>query len=95
MRTTSLPYLWLLLLCVPSQAETPSTELLFLPDAVNLTPAAGTMADKARLLRLADGTLVVAWHEGMDATHAAWGFDGVVYAPRDIFIVTSSDSGAS
>ena len=95
MRITFLPYLWMLLLCAPSQAETPSTELLFSPDAVNLTPAAGTMADKARLQRLTDGTLIVAWHESVDATYAAWGLDGVVYAPRDIFIAASSDGGAS
>lgn len=95
MRTMFLPYLWMLLLCAPSHAEAPPTELLFAPDAVNLTPAAGTMADKARLLRLSDGTLIVAWHQGMDATHAAWSFDGVTYAPRDVFVVASSDGGAS
>lgn len=95
MRTTFLPYVLMLLLCTSTQAEAPSTELLFAPDAVNLTPAAGTMADKARLLRLSDGTLIVAWHEGMDATNAAWGFDGVVYPPRDIFIVASTDGGVS
>jgi hypothetical protein len=85
----------MLLFCVSSQAQVPSTELLFSPDAVDLTPAAGTTADKARLLRLTDGTLVVAWHEGIEMTHEAWGLDGVAYSPRDIFLVTSSDGGAS
>jgi uncharacterized repeat protein (TIGR01451 family) len=85
----------MLLFCVSSQAEVPPTELLFSPDAVDLTPAAGTTADKARLLRMKDGTLVVAWHEGIEMTHEAWGLDGGVYAPRDIFIVASSDGGAS
>jgi uncharacterized repeat protein (TIGR01451 family) len=85
----------MLILCVSSQAEAPQTELLFAPDAVNLTPAAGTTANKARLLRLTDGTLIVAWHEGVDTAYEAWSLDGVVYAPRDIFIIASSDSGAS
>ncbi len=95
MRITFLPHLWMLLLCVSSQAEAPQTELLFAPDAVNLTPAVGTTANKARLLRLTDGTLIAAWHEGVDVAHGAWSLDGVVYAPRDIFIVASPDGGAS
>ena len=95
MRTRFLPHLWILLFCVSGHAEAPQTELLFAPDAVDLTPAAGSTADKARLLRLKDGTLIVAWHEGMDAAHEAWGLDGVVHAPRDIFIVASLDGGAS
>ena len=95
MRSRFLPHLWMLLICVSSQADVPSTELLFSPDAVDLTPAAGTTADKARLLRLKDGTLFVAWHEGIEMTHEAWGLDGSVHAPRDIFIVASSDGGAS
>ncbi len=95
MRTNFLPHLWMLLFCVSSQAEAPPTELLFEPDAIDLTPAASSKADKARLLRLKDGTLIVAWHEGVDAAHEAWGLDGVVYAPRDIFIVASPDGGAS
>ena len=95
MRTKFLPHLWMLFLCVSVQAEAPSTELLFSPDAIDLTPAAGTMADKARLLRLKDGTLIVAWHGGVDAVHAAWSLAGIEYAPRDIFIVASSDGGAS
>jgi uncharacterized repeat protein (TIGR01451 family) len=85
----------MLLFCVSAHAEAPQTELLFAPDAVDLTPAAGSKADKTRLLRLKDGTLIVAWHEGMDAAHEAWGLDGVVYAPRDIFIVASPDGGVS
>jgi uncharacterized repeat protein (TIGR01451 family) len=85
----------MLLFCVSSQAEAPPTELLFAPDAVDLTPAAGSTADKARLLRLKDGSLIVAWHEGVDAAHDAWGLDGIVYPPRDIFIVASPDGGAS
>ncbi len=95
MRTRFLPHLWMLILCVSSQAEAPQTELLFAPDAVNLTPAAGTTANKARLLRLTDGTLIVAWHEGVDTAYGAWSLDGVVYAPRDIFIVASPDGGVS
>ena len=95
MRTNFLPHLCMLLFCVSSQAEVPSTELLFAPDAVNVTPAAGTMANKARLLRLTDGTLIVAWHEGVDTGLEAWSLDGVAYAPRDIFIGASSDGGAS
>ena len=95
MRTRILQHLWMLLICVAVQAEVPSTELLFSPEAVNLTPAAGTTANKARLLRLKDGTLVVAWHEGVEMTHEAWGLDGVLFAPRDIFIVASADGGVS
>ena len=93
MLTRFLPHFWMLLFCVSSQAEPPATELLFESDAVNLTPAAGTTADKARLLRLTDGTLIVAWQEGVDAAHVAWGLDGIVYAPRDIFVVSSPDGG--
>jgi uncharacterized repeat protein (TIGR01451 family) len=95
MRIKFLPHLWMLFFCVSSQADAPSTELLFSPDAVELTPAAGTAANKARLLRLTDGTLIVAWHEGVDTSYGAWGLDGVIYAPRDIFFVASSDGGIS
>jgi hypothetical protein len=95
MRTNILSHLWMLLVCVASQAQPPQTELLFAPDAVDLTPAVGSTADKARLLRLTDGTLIVAWHEGVDAALEAWGLDGIVYAPRDIFIVASPDGGAT
>jgi uncharacterized repeat protein (TIGR01451 family) len=95
MRIRFLPHLWMLIFCVSSQAEAPRTELLFEPDAINLTPATGSTADKARLLRLKDGTLIVAWHEGMDAAHEAWSLDGVEHAPRDIFIVASPDGGMS
>jgi len=95
MRTRFLPHLWMLLLCVSGQAEAPSTELLFAPEVVDLTPAAGSAADKARLLRLKDGTLIVAWHEGINTAHEAWSLDGVVHAPRDVFIVASPDGGAS
>ena len=82
MRTRFLTHLWLLLFCVSGQAEAPSTELLFAPDGVDLTPSAGSKADKARLLRLKDGTLIVAWHEGVNTAHEAWGLDGIVHAPR-------------
>ncbi len=95
MRNRYFAHLWMLLFCLSSQAEIPTTELLFSPEAVNLTPAAGTTADKARLLRLNDGTLVAAWHEGIEMTHEAWGLDGAVYAPRDVFIMASADGGAS
>jgi len=95
MRTRFLTHLWLLLFCVSGQAEAPSTELLFAPDGVDLTPSAGSKADKARLLRLKDGTLIVAWHEGVNTAHEAWGLDGIVHAPRDVFIVASPDGGAS
>ena len=95
MRTKFLAHLWMLLFCVSSQAAPPSTELLFSPEAVELTPAAGTAANKARLLRLTDGTLIVAWHAGVDSPYGAWDLDGVIYAPRDIFVVASSDGGIS
>lgn len=95
MRTRFLRHLWMLLFCVLAQAETAPTELLFAPDAVDLTPAPGTTANKARLLRLTDGTLVVAWHEGVGLSDGSWGLDGAVYAPRDIFIVASIDGGDS
>ena len=61
-----LPHLWMLIIRVSGQAAALQTELVFAPGAVNLTPAVGTTANKARLLRLTDGTLVAAWHEGVD-----------------------------
>ena len=84
------------LICCLAQTVAAYTELSFPDQVVTLTSnTSPTVADKARLLRLTDGTLVAAWHAGVGAEDGAWGVDGQVYPPRDIFVRTSTDSGVS
>lgn len=70
-----------------------ATQLLVEPQVTVLTSPESRSADKARIIRLTNGILVAAWHEGVGAPDRAWGFAGVAYAPRDIFVRVSSDDG--
>jgi len=82
-------------LCALSQSGFADTELLFAQDATSLTPSAESWADKARVQNLANGTLVVVWHQAAGAPDGAWDLSGITYAPRDIFMRTSVDNGDS
>ena len=71
------------------------TQLLFEPQVATLTTVETATADKARVIRLSDGTLIVAWIEGVGSPDRSWRFDGVAGPARDIFMRTSSDGGAT
>lgn len=71
------------------------TELEIAESAINLTPAEGSYADKARVLDLPDGTLVVFWHAQSGTRGQAWDLFGTGFAPRDIFARASVDGGAT
>lgn len=71
------------------------TQLLFEPQVTTLTSPESRSVDKARIIRLTNGTLVVAWHEGLGAPDRAWGFAGNAHAPRDIFVRVSADDGVT
>ncbi|HKJ20116.1 MAG TPA: sialidase family protein, partial [Woeseiaceae bacterium] len=60
-----------------------------------MTSPESRSADKARIIRLTNGTLVAAWHEGIGAPDRAWTFAGVAHAPRDIFVRVSADDGVT
>lgn len=72
-----------------------ATQLLVEPQVTVLTSPESRSADKARVIRLTNGTLVAAWHEGVGASDRAWQFAGRAYAPRDIFLRVSSDDGVT
>ena len=91
-----LPHIALLFgLAAVAQADPPITELEFSPNAINLTADFESFADKARLLRLTDGTLFVAWQQELGPPAGAWGPDGVRFMPRDILARMSADGGIS
>ncbi|MDH3811416.1 MAG: glycoside hydrolase, partial [Gammaproteobacteria bacterium] len=72
-----------------------ATQLSFEPQVTILTSPESRSADKARIIRLTNGTLVAAWHEGIGAPDRAWTFAGVAHAPRDIFVRVSADDGVT
>lgn len=88
---------WVSLLAIAAvvHAGPPVTELEFSQDSVNLTSDFDTVSNKARLLRLSNGTLIAAWQEGVGEPGGAWGPDGIPFAPRDILMRTSADDGKS
>lgn len=91
-----LPHFALLFgLAAVAQADPPVTELEFSPNAVNLTAEFESSADKARLLRLSDGTLFVAWQQGLGPAAGAWNPYGIRFVPRDIMARMSADGGVS
>jgi hypothetical protein len=80
---------------VAAQIGFAATELEFTPEATRLTAADVTIADKARLLRLTNGTLVVVWIQGAGPPDGAWNLDGSPYPPHDVFIRISGDDGTT
>jgi uncharacterized repeat protein (TIGR01451 family) len=87
--------LWLPLFLFLARAAFAATELEFQDAVTDLTPDAGSSADKARILSLGDGTQLVAWHEGVGSADRAWDLWGSAYAPRDIFVSLSVDRGVT
>ena len=76
-----------------AQVGLAATELEFTPEATRLTAAGVTFADKARLIRLTDGTLVVVWIQAAGPPDGAWKLDGSPYSPNDVFVRISRDDG--
>ena len=85
----------LLIVCFCFDYCLADTQLLFEPQVTTLTSPESRSVDKARIIRLTNGTLVAAWHEGLGAPDRAWGFAGNAYAPRDIFVRVSADDGVT
>jgi hypothetical protein len=85
--------LWLLVFCLPLQSTLAETQLSLGDNVVELTAEPESTANKARLLRLQDGALVVLWHQEHGAPGGAWDLNGTPLAPRDIFITLSVDGG--
>lgn len=87
--------LCILLTGVVAQSGIAATELQFSPNATRLSAVDVAIADKARIISLNDGTLVVVWQQAAGPPDGAWGLDGSLYAPNDIFIRISVDDGNS
>ena len=85
--------LWLLPFCLPVQSALAETQLSFGDTVAELTSEPASTANKARLLRLQDGTLIALWHQGHGAPGGAWDLNGTPLAPRDIFVTVSVDGG--
>lgn len=58
-------------------------------------PAAENAANKGKVLRLTDGTLITVYGDAVDSTAKAWNYNGDIYSARDIFITYSKDDGVS
>jgi hypothetical protein len=86
---------YILLFLFAAQTVFAATELEFSTKATRLTAADVTVADKARLIRLNDGTLVVVWIQAAGPPDGAWGLDGSLYTPNDVFIRISPDDGTT
>jgi len=85
----------ILLTGVVAQSGFAATELQFSPDATRLSADEVAIADKVRIISLNDGTLVVVWQQAAGPPDGAWGLDGSLYPPNDIFIRTSVDDGST
>ncbi len=87
--------LCILLTGVVAQSGFAATELEFSPDATRLSAADVAIADKARIINLNDGTLIVIWQQAAGPPDGAWALNGSPYVPHDIFIRTSVDDGTT
>jgi len=56
-------------------------------------PAAVNAANKGKIIRLIDGTLVATYGDAVDAVKKSWNYSGDIYTARDIFITWSKDDG--
>lgn len=77
-----------------------NTELSFPATVANLSadtgaPAAEDAANKGKLLRLTDKTLVVVYADAVDAANQAWDNFGQIHTARDVFLKWSKDDGAT
>ncbi len=62
---------------------------------VSTQPATEQAANKAKILRLTDGTLVVVYGDATGPLNSAWDFDGNLHAAQDIYVTYSRDEGIS
>lgn len=58
-------------------------------------PAAENSANKGKVLRLTDGTLITVYGDAIDSSFKAWDYNGDIYSARDTFIVWSKDDGVT
>ena len=65
------------------------------PTIISTQPATEHVANKAKILGLKDGTLLVVYGDATGPLDSAWDFDGNLRAARDIYFTYSKDDGAS
>jgi len=58
-------------------------------------PTAENAANKGKILRLIDGTLVAAYGDAVDSNAKSWNYNGDIYSARDVFVTFSKDDGAT
>ena len=58
-------------------------------------PAAENAANKGKILRLTDGTLVAAYGDAVNSDFKSWNYSGDIYSARDIFLTFSKDDGVT
>ena len=93
MNNTPVRFFSVFLFLLAAQVAFTATELEFSPQATRLTTDDVTIADKARLIRLNDGTLVAVWIQAAGPPDGAWDLEGDPYPPNDIFLRASADDG--
>jgi hypothetical protein len=93
MNNTPVRFFSIIVFLLATQTGFTATELEFSPQATRLTAEDVTIADKARLLRLNDGTLLAVWIQAAGPPDGAWDLEGDPYPPNDIFLRASADEG--
>ena len=81
-----------------STAAFAATQLSFNPSTPLSEPTvapAENAANKGKILRLTDGTLIVVYGDAVDTAFESWDYNGTVTPARDIFLTYSKDDGAT
>lgn len=56
-------------------------------------PVAENAANKGKIIRLTDGTIVAVYGDAVDSSFKSWNYAGNVYSARDTFVTWSKDNG--
>jgi len=58
-------------------------------------PDAENAANKGKIVRLKDGTLISVYGDAVNVNFKSWNYSGVVYSARDVFVTWSKDDGVT
>jgi len=58
-------------------------------------PDAENAANKGKIVRLTDGTLIAVYGDALNADFKSWNYSGDVYSARDVFVTWSKDDGVT
>ena len=88
-----------LISCLFAAAVFAATQILLKPSMIlsgsTGSPVAENSANKGKILRLTDGTLIVVYGDAIDSSFKAWDYNGDIYSARDTFVSWSKDDGVT